>query len=81
MLEGIRDARALLKEATSFIAKISDPNRRSRLEADARQAAVPLTQATEAGHAFVFTGLQERLALARQRIADLYERLANPGAR
>jgi hypothetical protein len=78
MLEGIRDARALLKEANSFIAKISDKTRRARLEADAQQAAVPLKEATDAGHAFVFTGLQERLNVARQRIAALYERLANP---
>lgn len=81
MLEGIRDARALLKEANSFIGKINDKDRRARLEAEARQAAVPLTEATNAGHAFVFQGLKERLDVARQRIAALYERLANPGAR
>jgi hypothetical protein len=78
MLEGVRDARALLKEANSFISKISDKPRRARLEAEAQQAAVPLKEATDAGHAFVFTGLQERLTLARQRIATLYEHLANP---
>ncbi len=81
MLEGIRDARALLKEANSFISKVADKQRRASLEADAQQAAVPLTQATEAGHAFVFTGLQERLDVARRRIAALYERLVSAGVR
>jgi hypothetical protein len=78
MLEGIRDARALLKEANSFISKISDKARRTRLEAAAEQAAVPLVEATNAGHAFVFDDLRERLDVARRRIADLYEQLANP---
>jgi hypothetical protein len=52
-----------------------------RGEADAEQAAVPLVQATNAGHAFVFDGLQERLAVARQRIAALYGQLVDPDAR
>lgn len=81
MLEGIRDARAQLKEVNSVIRKINDKDRRARLEADARQAAVPLTEATDAGHAFVFQGLKERLEVARERIAALYERLANPAGR
>ncbi len=81
MLEGIRSARALLKETTSIITKVADKERRAALERDVRLAAEPLNEATEAGHAFVFTGLDERLALARQRIADLHERLANPGVR
>ncbi len=81
MLEGIRDARALLKEANNFIRRITDPSRRARLERDAVRAAVPLEQATHAGHAFVFDGLQERLAVARQQIAALYQQLVNPAAR
>lgn len=76
MLEGIRDARALLKEARSFIRRVSDTQRRGRLEADAAHAEVPLREATDAGHAFVFDRLQERLALAERRIAALYEQLA-----
>lgn len=79
MLEGIRDARAELKEAAAVIRRINDAPRRAALEAEAARAAVPLAEATSAGHAFVFERLQERLALARERIAALYERLANPG--
>lgn len=81
MLEGIRDARALLKEANSFIRRISNKGRRAEMEAAAQQAAVPLVEATNAGHAFVFDGLQERLTVARQRIAALFERLANSDQR
>lgn len=81
MLEGIRDARAVLKEADSLIRRISDKERRAQLEAASQQAAVPLIEATNAGHAFVFDGLQARLAVARQRIAALYERLLNPSPR
>jgi hypothetical protein len=78
MLEEIREARALLKEARSFIRRIRDQQRRTRLEAAAAQAEVPLREATDAGHAFVFDDLQERLAVARRRIALLNEQLANP---
>jgi hypothetical protein len=81
MLEGVRDARALLKEANAFIARITDRDRRARLEAAARDAAIPLTEATDAGHAFVFKGLKERLDVARTRIAALYAQLANPAPR
>ena len=81
MLEGIRDARVLLKEAKSFIRRIDDKSRRARLEAAAEQAAIPLIQAADAGHAFVFDDLQERLTVARQRIAALYEELVNPATR
>lgn len=81
LLEGIRDARAMLKEANSFISRVSDKERRAQLEAASQQAAVPLAEATDAGHAFVFDGLRERLAVARQRIAALYERLLNPSPR
>ena len=82
MLEGIREARALLKEARSLIRRVKDKERRARLEEAAAQAAeVPLKEATDAGHAFVFDGLQERLAVAHLRIARLHEQLANPEAR
>lgn len=79
MLEGVRDARAMLKEANSLIARVKDPARRVRLEQAAQQVDVPLTQATQAGHAFVYNDLQERLATARRRLAALFEELANPG--
>jgi hypothetical protein len=78
MLEGVRDSRAMLKEATSLIQRVKDPARRARLEQAARQVDVPLTQATQAGHAFVYDDLEARLSTARQRLAALFEELANP---
>jgi hypothetical protein len=78
MLEGVREARALLKEARGMIERVKDPPRRARLEQAAQQIAVPITQATQAGHAFVYDDLEERLDTARRRLAALFEELANP---
>lgn len=81
MLEGIRDARALLKTANEFIRQVRDKTRRAALEEASRQAHVPLVEATQSGHRFVYDQLKERLDTARQRIGQLYEQLANPGIR
>jgi hypothetical protein len=78
MLEGVREARAMLKEARSLIRRVNDQARRARLEQAAQQIDVPLTEATQSGHAFVYDALQERLDTARQRLAALFEELANP---
>jgi ABC-type phosphate transport system auxiliary subunit len=78
MLEGIRDARAMLKEARSLVERVKDQPRRARLEQAAQQIDVPLTEATQAGHAFVYDDLEERLGTARRRLAALLEELANP---
>lgn len=81
MLQGIRDARAMLKEARGMIGRVNDRTRRARLEQAAQQVDVPLTQATEAGHAFVYDDLQDRLDTARRRLAALFNDLANPQGR
>jgi hypothetical protein len=78
MLEGVRDTRTQLKEARRLIERVSDKARRTRLEQAAQQVDVPLTEATQAGHAFVYTNLEERLGVARQRLAALFDSLANP---
>jgi hypothetical protein len=78
MLEGVREARAMLKEARSLIGRVKDQPRRARLERAAQQIDVPLTEATQAGHAFVYDALEERLATARRRLTALFEELANP---
>lgn len=78
MLEGIREARAQLKEAKGLIGRVKDQTRRSKLEQAAQQIEVPLTEGTQAGHAFVYDDLQERLETARRRLAALFEELANP---
>jgi hypothetical protein len=79
MLEGVRETRAMLKEARALIVRVKDQSRRARLEQAAQQIDVPLTEATQAGHAFVYDNLEERLATARRRLATLFEELANPG--
>jgi hypothetical protein len=81
MLEGVRDARAMLKEARSLIGRVTDQPRRTRLEQAAQQIDVPLTEATQAGHAFVYDELEERLATARRRLTALLDELANPVGR
>lgn len=78
MLEGVRDTKALLREAEGMIRRVDDPQLRARLEEDAQQVEVPLTQATQAGHAFVYDNLEERLETARKRLAALFDELVNP---
>lgn len=80
-LEGLRETRALLKDARGAIARVKDPVRRKALEEAAQQADVPIVEATQAAHAFVYDQLEERLQTARTRIAAIFERLANPTAR
>jgi hypothetical protein len=58
---------------------VKDQARRTRLQQAAEQIDVPLTQATQAGHAFVYDALEERLDTARRRLAALFDDLANPG--
>ena len=60
--------------------RVKDKEPRAQLEAAYAQAEVPLTEAVNAGHAFVFTALRERLETARRRSEVLLEELANPPA-
>lgn len=80
-LEGLRETRALLRDARTAIARVKDATRKASLEQAAQQAEVPIIEATQAGHAFVYDQLSERLTTARARLAALFERLANPDAR
>jgi hypothetical protein len=77
-VDGLREARTLLKDIRSAIGRVKDPARKKSLEDAAQQAEVPIIEATQAGHAFVFDQLDERLATARARLAALFERVANP---
>jgi len=43
-----------------------------------RQAEVPLTEATDAGHEFRFDGVEDRLAVARRRAERLLRALTGP---
>ncbi len=78
MLEAVGDMRASLDAARRLIETVQSDGRRPEYEEAYRQAEVPLRQAVEAGHAFVFDELKERLALARQRIVVLIDDLVNP---
>lgn len=77
-IQGIRDTRAMLKEAKGLVSRVKDPTRRARLDGLAQQAEVPLVEATRAHHAFVYDALEERLDVARRRVAMLFDELANP---
>jgi len=78
MLEGVTEVRALLDHAHALVRRVSDAARRATLEEEWRQAEVPLIEARQAGHAFVFDELEARLTTARQRTGALLDRLANP---
>ena len=77
-VEGLRETRALLKDVRNAISRVKDPARRTSFESAAQQAEVPIIEATQAGHAFVFDQLDERVATARARLTALFERVVAP---
>jgi hypothetical protein len=77
LLGEVRAIRETLDDAKTLIKRIKDGPLRSQFEADWQQAEVPLIEARQAGHEFVFDNTRERLTLARQRADSLMERLAN----
>ncbi len=80
LLEGIREVRESLNAAQSLIRRVKDVNRRTELETAFQQAQVPITEAVDAGHSFMFDGVEERLGVARQRAAALMDRIIDPGS-
>ena len=78
MLEQISDLRESLRAADRLIGRVSDSTRRQALETAREQAEVPLTQARDAGHRFVFDELESRLDVARDRTALLMQLLIAP---
>ncbi len=78
MLESVHETRVLLKEARDVIRQVADVQRRTRLVEEADTVALELTLAIEAGHAFVYDGLQKRVNNARSRLAGLFEHLTAP---
>jgi hypothetical protein len=78
MLAGVDEVRALLNQARPLLRRVDDAERRLALEEAWNQANVPLVEAAEAGHAFVFDELESRLAVARERAERLLDDLANP---
>jgi hypothetical protein len=78
LLEEVRDSRELLEAAKPFIDRVTSRTRQAGLRDAYRQAEVPLIEAGESVHQFVFDNLKERLATARKRIEALLAELANP---
>jgi hypothetical protein len=81
LLTEIAEVRSLLHQSAHSIRRVRDADRRARLEGELAQARVPLEEAIEAGHAFVFDAVEERLGVARRRADALVESLANPTRR
>lgn len=77
MMTGVSAVRVDLKQAEGLIKRVRDKALRATYEEEWRQAEVPLIEAVNAGHEFVFDNLNERLDRARQRTDALMDRLAN----
>lgn len=80
MLENVREARAQLKQGRDLIKQVKDAQRKARLTQEAEMVALELKFAVEAGHSFVYDGLEQRVGRARTKLATLFEGLTNPGA-
>jgi cytochrome c len=78
LYDALHDSRDSLKAARKMIGRVSDKARRAQLDDAYQQAEVPLIQAVQAGHQFVYEALKERLAVAQQRIANPRPQAAPP---
>ena len=78
MYEAVNESRSVLNVAKTLVGRVTDKTRKAQLEQAYQQAEVPLIQAVQAGHAFVFDDLKERLLTSRRRIEALLGELANP---
>jgi hypothetical protein len=78
LYDALHESRDLMKTARSLIDRVSDQPRRAQLDEAYQQAEVPLIQAVQSGHRFVYDDLKERLSVARQRLEALFAQLANP---
>jgi mono/diheme cytochrome c family protein len=78
LYDALHESRDLMKTVRSLVNRVNDQPRRAQLDDAYQQAEVPLIQAVQAGHEFVYDDLKERLSVARQRIEALLGRLANP---
>ena len=74
---GVSNVRALLSQASASIGRVDDPERKRELEDAYEQAQVPLTEAVQNAHAFVFDQMRERLRASRERAEDLLYDLVN----
>jgi hypothetical protein len=81
LLEGVVSVREQLQLARGLINHVDDRTRRAELQQAYDQAQVPLTEAIDAGHKFVFDRLEERLGVARGRATALLSQVINPARR
>jgi hypothetical protein len=77
LMAEVRAVRAQLNDAQSIIRRVRDKSLRAKYEEALQQAEVPLVEARNAGHEFVFTNLKERLERAHARANALMDALAN----
>jgi hypothetical protein len=78
LLQEVNAIRELLASAPKLIDRVKDPARKKSLEDAYEQAQVPLREAVNSAHAFVFDQMRERLAAAKQRSEALLTELTNP---
>jgi Cytochrome c7 and related cytochrome c/Cytochrome c554 and c-prime len=80
-LERVREVRAQLAAVRPMIDAVRDAARQKQLRDAYRQAEAPLAQSVEKGHSFVFAESNERLNVARQRTAALYQSIIGAPSR
>jgi len=78
LYEALNESRDLMKSVRSLVNRVNEKQRRAQLDEAYQQAEVPLIQAVQAGHQFVYDDLKERMSVARQRMEALLAQLANP---
>jgi nitrate/TMAO reductase-like tetraheme cytochrome c subunit len=78
LYDALHESRDLMKSVRTLVNRVSDKPRRAQLDEAYQQAEVPLIQAVQAGHQFMYDELKERLSVARQRMEALLSQLANP---
>ncbi len=78
LLQEVNAVRELLATAPKLIGRVKDPVRKRALEDAYEQAQVPLREAVNSAHAFVFAQMRERLEAAKERSEALLTELANP---
>jgi hypothetical protein len=76
-LARVGGVRAQLAAVKPMIDAITDRTRQQQLRDAYQQAEVPLDQAVADGHAFVFADSNQRLNLARQRVAALFQSIVS----
>ena len=78
LYDALHESRDMMKTVRSLVNRVSDKTRRAELDEAYQQTEVPLIQAVQAGHEFVYDELRDRLSVARQRMEALLGQLANP---